>query len=250
MKLLDWALIVASVVAISYLVFDFLRNQRTKATEVQSHAIDESRRLLLGLPDISELQILWSNILTNAKIEGQIDTFDLILALCHAGSGFAESLRIAVDPIVKGVNTVSEDIDDHIYKTSDLVLGAPDIHRELIAKMSLVEPAVWQQSLIANKGRWGYRTVSLSRLARNLTPISKYPEVNRAISVNLGRAELIVTNGKSISALKRIQLEYFEPGINVKSKLRQQKYAMHLKSKLIGEGVRPVSDPDLEIKPW
>lgn len=145
-----------------------------------------------------------------------------------------------VEKAVNSWNAVGELIDDGLVRSKELFGRNDQLHRDALIELTFLEPMIWHESLVAGRGRWGYRVLQLSELARQLRCNTFSSAVLDEVRSPLPFGELVVAPrlGWGKQLLGRLSNAVHRRTITAKTKMRQEKRAVTMRRELMRRGVR------------
>lgn len=217
------------------------RNQRRK---ILVKAISE-----LPPPQQSDdLAAAWSLVLdsvSGATLAHATGLPKRILALELADDDVVQLFRPDLTRAVNSYNDLCALIDDGLLRPKDIAKKYPVDHQNILLALNLLEPFIWYESILRGRGRWGFRVARLRHILEELRPASPRPSLQRARRVEV--RGLVLMDLREIRPFVRfwrsMKLAIRSPTINVRSKVRQEKYRAKLADELAALGVA-VHRPD------
>lgn len=157
-----------------------------------------------------------------------------IMVLARASGDWVDAVRRTVNPRINEFNSFCELIEEGILRPIDLVRESPQLHRELIEELSLLEPFIWYQAILGGRGRWGFRALQLLEALARLRAVSPDSDLRRDMEITVD--EYVVRIWPSVSTLQHwLELagSAFRPHtLSVRSKVRQNKQRERLTDSL------------------
>lgn len=160
-----------------------------------------------------------------------------------------ERLREICQDTVNHVNKCAELADRGLLSPKDIAQRRPEIHRDLLIELTLIEPFVWHESLACGRGRWGYRPLALRDALGELRYGSHSRKVLSPLKITTrgGHNVLLAAEVAGWRRLVWRNINLLRSNtITERRKVRQKRYHDRLRSELIHAGVRlPMPTHDL-----
>ncbi|MGB3409930.1 MAG: hypothetical protein WBA45_01930 [Microthrixaceae bacterium] len=199
-----------------------------------------------------DLVAAWEEVLDRAPSPNVWPTTDRLIArLAEADRDAVDRLLQVATPLINDLNDFVGRVDDRLISTREFAQRAPELHLDLLVDLTLLEPVVWHQSLVAGRGRWGYGVLSLRTALMSLRHLSPSPAVRSEISVEMfGSAYLISRALGSITRMASYPTRRLvPPRITVRTKIKQNREARRRGSRLVTAGYELV-DPRRHTVDW
>ena len=222
-----------------------LRGRSSRVRKKRVAMIEEASFELDQLPVVDVLVQHWMPIVGGRSILSEtLSANRMVICLSETDAATVDRLRKACQDVVNRCNKVANLIDLGLLRPKELVRSRSDLHAELLSLLALIEPFVWFDSIVLERGRWGYRPLQLRVIMSKLRPVSPNPSVYEAIEVHIGSkkyvAEFAVGRIRRIAMLILYKIQ--SPTIDVRSKVTMGKRALQVRGELRALGVVSADD--------